>query len=147
MNNFRERAVVKQSIALVAERLEPAPDLEQIRAILPPEEEIQMMTRIFKALADPTRSRLILALISRELCVNDIASVIGVSPSAVSHHLKGLRDIRLVKYRHKGNQTYYSIDDSHVAKLFQEAVHHLDHIRRNLPDQQWHQHKQLLGDN
>lgn len=147
MNCAREKAVVKQSGSFVEERLEPTCDLEQIRAVLPPEEEIQMMTRIFKALADPTRSRLILTLIGRELCVNEIASVIGASPSAVSHHLKGLRDIRLVKYRHKGNQTYYSIDDSHVAKLFQEAVHHLDHVRRNLPDQQWHQHKQLLGEN
>lgn len=139
--------MVKPSITFVEESFEPAPNLDQIRAMLPPEEEIQMMTRIFKALADPTRSRLILTLIRQELCVSDIASVIGASPSAVSHHLQGLRDIRVVKYRREGNQTYYSIDDSHVAKLFQEAVHHLDHVRRNLPDQQWHQHKQLLGDN
>jgi DNA-binding transcriptional ArsR family regulator len=139
--------VIKHPTTFDEQNLRQPPDLAQIRAALPPEEEIQMMARIFKALSDPTRSRLILTLIQQELCVNDIASVIGASPSAVSHHLQGLRDISLVKYRREGNLTYYSIDDAHVANLFREAVYHLDHVRRNLPDHQGHQHKGLPGDN
>ena len=57
-----------------------------------------------------------------------------MSASAVSHHLARLRDIRLVQTRRAGNQVFYSVDDAHVANLFREALHHLDHVKRNLPD-------------
>ncbi len=107
---------------------------EQIRAILPSDSEMKEIARTFQALSDPTRSKIILLLTRYELSVNEIASAIGASASSVSHHLKGLRDIRLVKYRREGNQIYYTVDDAHVASLFHEAVNHLDHVRRNLPD-------------
>jgi DNA-binding transcriptional ArsR family regulator len=92
------------------------------------------IARTFQALSDPTRSKIILLLTRYELSVNEIAGAIGTSASGVSHHLKGLRDIRLVKHRRDGNQIYYTVDDAHVASLFHEAVSHLDHVRRNLPD-------------
>lgn len=105
-----------------------------LKAVLPDDAEMLQIARTFQALADPTRSKIILLLTSYELCVNDIANAIGASASGVSHHLKGLRDIRLVKFRRDGNQIYYTVDDAHVAALFKEAVSHLDHVRRNLPD-------------
>lgn len=106
----------------------------KLETVLPSDEEMSEVARTFQALADPTRSKIILLLTNYELCVNEIASAIGASASGVSHHLKGLRDIRLVKYRREGNQIYYTVDDAHVAALFREAVSHLDHVRRNLPD-------------
>jgi DNA-binding transcriptional ArsR family regulator len=88
----------------------------------------------FKALSDPTRAQLIYLLTQQEYSVNELSRFVAVSASAVSHHLARLRDIRLVRARREGNQVFYSIDDSHVAALFREALYHLDHVRQNLPD-------------
>ena len=88
----------------------------------------------FKALSDPTRAQLIYLLTQQEHSVNELSQFVDVSPSAVSHHLARLRDIRLVRTRRQGNQIFYSIDDSHVAALFREALYHLDHVQQNLPD-------------
>lgn len=88
----------------------------------------------FKALSDPTRAQLVYLMTLREFSVNELSEHVAVSPSAVSHHLAGLRAIRLARARRSGNQVFYSIDDSHVAALFREALYHLDHVRRNLPD-------------
>lgn len=108
--------------------------VESIQAAMPEPHQMERVSRIFQALADPTRSKIILALTKHELCVNDIAAVVGASASGVSHHLKGLKDIRLVKFRRDGNTIYYSIDDAHVGNLFREAFAHLEHLDRNLPD-------------
>lgn len=88
----------------------------------------------FKALSDPTRAQLIYLLTHQEYSVNELSRFVAVTPSAVSHHLAKLRTIRLVRTRRVGTQIFYSIDDTHVAALFREALHHLDHVRRNLPD-------------
>ena len=92
------------------------------------------IVEIFKALSDTTRAQLIYLLTRREYNVNEISQYVAVSPSAVSHHLAKLRAARLVRTRREGNQIYYSIDDTHVGALFREALFHLDHVRRNLPD-------------
>ena len=110
---------------------------QQIRDAMPPIDEMLLIARTFQALADPTRCKIILALTRYELCVGDLALVVGASTSSVSHHLKGLKDIRLVKFRRNGNTIFYSIDDAHVGNLFREAFYHLDHVRRNLPDHQF----------
>ena len=108
--------------------------LEQVRAAMPSNEEMGIIARIFQALSDPTRCKIILALTRHELRVTDLATVVGSSTSSVSHHLKGLRDIRLVKFRREGNTIFYSIDDDHVGNLFIEVICHLDHVQNNLPD-------------
>jgi DNA-binding transcriptional ArsR family regulator len=92
------------------------------------------VVEIFKALSDTTRAQLIYLLTHREYSVNDLSQYVAVTPSAVSHHLAKLRAMRLVRTRREGNQIYYSIDDAHVGALFREALYHLDHVRRNLPD-------------
>lgn len=89
---------------------------------------------IFKALSDPTRAQLIYLLTNREYSVTELSQFVAVTPSAVSHHLAKLRAIRLVHTRREGNQIIYSIDDAHVGALFREALYHLDHVRKNLPD-------------
>jgi len=100
----------------------------------PSEEVLTAMLEAFQALADPTRVRILYALLGRPLCVRDLAILVGVSESAVSHQLRSLRDRRLVKPRRAGNVIYYSIDDHHLAALFKEAEYHADHVRRRLPD-------------
>lgn len=73
-------------------------------------------------------------LTQNELSVNAICDLVDVSQSTVSHHLAMLRAIRLVKTRRQGNKIFYSVDDSHVAALFREAMWHLEHMRNNIPD-------------
>lgn len=97
-------------------------------------EVAELVARTFGALGDKTRAAMVYALTRGERSVNDLAALVGISPSAVSHHLKGLRDIRLVKFRKEGTTVYYSVDDSHVGALFSEALHHLAHILHGLPD-------------
>lgn len=99
-----------------------------------PDDLLIDVVETFKALSDATRAQLIYLLTACEYSVNDLAQFVDVTPSAVSHHLAKLRAIRLVRTRRKGSQVFYSIDDTHVAALFREALHHLDHVRRNLPD-------------
>jgi DNA-binding transcriptional ArsR family regulator len=99
-----------------------------------PDDLLADVVDTFKALSDPTRAQLVYLLTEAEYSVNALSRQVPVSASAVSHHLAKLRAIRLVRTRRDGNQIFYSIDDSHVAALFQEALYHLDHVRRNLPD-------------
>jgi DNA-binding transcriptional ArsR family regulator len=99
-----------------------------------PEAHLLLLVETFQALADLTRARILYALIQRSLCVRDLAILVGVSASAVSHQLRFLRDRRLVKPRREGNIIYYTIDDHHVAALFREADYHVDHVRQGLTD-------------
>jgi DNA-binding transcriptional ArsR family regulator len=104
------------------------------RAAVPQDEIVQGVVDAFKALADPTRVRMLYALARGPLCVRDLALVVGVSESAVSHQLRLLRDRRLVKARRDGNVMYYAVDDHHLAALFREAEYHVDHVRHGRPD-------------
>jgi ArsR family transcriptional regulator len=82
---------------------------------------------IFSALSDPTRLRIISMLVQGEQSVGDIATKIGLSKSATSHQLKGLRQMRLVKVRKAGRYVYYCLDDEHVTQLFQLSLEHVAH--------------------
>jgi len=98
------------------------------------EAHLLLIVETFEALADLTRARILYALIQQPLCVRDLAILVGVSESAVSHQLRFLRDRRLVKPRREGNVIFYAVDDHHVAALFKEADYHIDHVRQGLPD-------------
>ena len=100
----------------------------------------------FKVLSDPTRAQLVYLLTKQAYSVNELSEYVAVSASAVSHHLARLRAIRLVRTRREGNQVIYSIDDSHVAALFREALYHLDHVRQNLPDHPYPDYLKNLPD-
>jgi DNA-binding transcriptional ArsR family regulator len=80
---------------------------------------------IFKVLGDVTRVRMLTALSIQELCVCDLAAVLELSQSAVSHQLRLLRGARLVKYRKDGKVVYYSLDDDHVKTLFDQGLEHV----------------------
>jgi DNA-binding transcriptional ArsR family regulator len=85
------------------------------------------LAETFKALADPTRVRILHALSHAELCVGDLAAVLEMSESAVSHQLRLLRSLRVVRARRDGKLVYYTLDDEHVTRLFQISLEHLGH--------------------
>jgi ArsR family transcriptional regulator, lead/cadmium/zinc/bismuth-responsive transcriptional repressor len=82
---------------------------------------------LFTALSDPTRLSIISALLEHEMSVGEIADGIGMSESAVSHQLRGLRQMRIVRPRKEGRQVFYCLDDDHVARLFQMGLDHVIH--------------------
>jgi len=82
---------------------------------------------LFSALSDPTRLRIISVLLDGELNVGDIASQLEMTESAVSHQLRGLRQLRLARSRKDGRQVYYAIDDDHVARLYRLGLDHVQH--------------------
>lgn len=108
--------------------------VHEARSATPPAAVLTTVVETFRALADPTRARILYALVARPLCVRDLAVVVGVSESAVSHQLRLLRDRRLVKARRESTTMYYALDDRHVAALFREAEYHAHHVVRQLPD-------------
>src|SRR4030066_503045 len=85
------------------------------------------LAETFRAMSDPTRTKIIFALSQEnELCVSDIASIIGTTNSAISHQLRTLRNMKLVKYKKVGKGTYYSLDDIHINNLFAEGLRHVE---------------------
>ncbi|MBF8437168.1 winged helix-turn-helix transcriptional regulator [Halanaerobiaceae bacterium Z-7014] len=95
------------------------------------EDVYQRLSDIFKALSDPTRLKIINALRVKELCVCDIQEAVGLSTSAVSHQLRILRNLDLVKYRKEGRQAIYSLADEHVLALFSQG---LEHVLESIPE-------------
>jgi ArsR family transcriptional regulator, lead/cadmium/zinc/bismuth-responsive transcriptional repressor len=91
------------------------------------EQDAARMAELFSALADPSRVRILSAIQDDEMRVGDIAGVVGISESAVSHHLRGLRLMRLVRARKDGREVYYALDDEHVADLFRRGLEHIRH--------------------
>lgn len=86
--------------------------------------EVQGLSQIFRVLGDETRTKLIYLLSLRELCVCDVAEILEITVPAVSHHLRLLRAMRLVKHRRDGKSVYYSLDDHHIITLIRQAQEH-----------------------
>lgn len=104
---------------------------ETVKAIaseMPPQEAIFAMAETFKLLSDPTRLKLVHALSRGELCVCDLASMLGVGSTAVSNHLRLLRSMRLVNYRREGKMAYYSLADDHITRLLAECLDHVQEL-------------------
>jgi DNA-binding transcriptional ArsR family regulator len=100
----------------------------------PSDELIAIVAETFHVLGDPTRLKILYLLRAHACCVRDLAILIGVTESAISHQLRLLKDRRLVKQRREGTTIYYSLSDHHLGPLFQEAEYHADHVFRDLPD-------------
>ena len=91
------------------------------------DEDARQIAETFKILGDPTRVKILHALSRRELCVCDIAAIVAVGQSAVSHQLRLLRGARLVKYRKEGKMVWYSLDDTHISLLLAQGIEHIQH--------------------
>ncbi|HNT25463.1 MAG TPA: metalloregulator ArsR/SmtB family transcription factor [Anaerolineales bacterium] len=83
------------------------------------------VAELFRAFSDTSRVRLLSALVNQELNVGTLASLVGITESAVSHHLRGLRQMHLVQARRDGKEVYYRIDDEHIIALFQQGIKHI----------------------
>jgi ArsR family transcriptional regulator, lead/cadmium/zinc/bismuth-responsive transcriptional repressor len=102
---------------------------EQMRAVrqaLIPAELAGALAETFRALGDPTRVRILDALSRAELCVCDIATLVSLSESAVSHQLRLLRSLRLVRSRRAGRMVFYALDDAHIVRLFAQGLEHVE---------------------
>ena len=100
-------------------------NVDKARDFLPKVSEIQGLSDMFKALGDPTRLKIVTALAAVELCVCDLSAVCGLSESAISHQLRILRNLRIVKFRREGKIVYYRLDDSHVESLVKQSLAHI----------------------
>jgi DNA-binding transcriptional ArsR family regulator len=99
--------------------------LAALRGRLVGPEDAADLAETFRTLGDPTRVRILDALAQSELCVCDLATLIGQSESAVSHQLRLLRNLRLVKARREGRMVFYSLDDRHIITLFRQGLKHV----------------------
>ncbi len=115
------------SVALCEEKIIHPDQVQAAQAGLIDGPAAAGLARTFQALADPTRVRLISALSNTELCVCDLAAVLGMTQSAVSHQLRSLRDQRLVKARRTGREVFYTLDDDHIRALFTLGRDHILH--------------------
>lgn len=100
---------------------------DELATGIPPEATGRDMAETFKALSDPARVRILYLLSQDELCVHDLAAMLEMGQSAVSHHLKILRLMRLVRTRREGRSIFYALDDDHVMSLFKECRDHVEH--------------------
>jgi ArsR family transcriptional regulator len=100
--------------------------IAEVKKKLKPDSTVNQLAETFKALGDTTRLKIIYVLSQAELCVCDIAALLGLSDSAVSHQLRVLRNMRLVKYRKEGKMAYYTLDDDHIESLFKEGLKHVE---------------------
>jgi len=104
-------------------------DGEKVRKVLRrvgTDERFASLARTFQVLSDPTRAKLLFALSQEELCVCDLAAIVDRSRPAVSHQLRLLRDLRLVKYRREGKMAYYTLADDHVRHLVEDGLRHAE---------------------
>jgi len=83
------------------------------------------VAELFRAFSDSSRVRILSVIVDQEMNVSQLAELVGITESAVSHHLRGLRQMRLVKFRREGKEVYYFVDDPHVIALFQQGVRHV----------------------
>jgi DNA-binding transcriptional ArsR family regulator len=97
----------------------------EVRKHMPEEEVLLNLADLFKAFSDSTRVKIFCALQQSEMCVCDIAVLLGMTKSAISHQLRSLRQIKLVKYRRDGKVVYYSLDDEHVSNIFEQGFLHV----------------------
>ena len=99
--------------------------MEAVSGKLPDDEILYDVAELFKVFGDSTRVRIICALFESEMCVCDIAEVLKMTQSAISHQLRVLKQARLVKYRRDGKTVYYSLADAHIKTIFNQAFEHI----------------------
>jgi ArsR family transcriptional regulator len=101
--------------------------VRRTRAQMPEPATIADLSALFAAVGDPTRLRIVAALAGQELCVCDLAATLGMSQSAVSHQLRVLRNLGLIRPRREGRLVYYALDDDHISTLYTQALAHVRH--------------------
>lgn len=99
--------------------------VKRAKEFIPDEETLYDLADLFKVFGDSTRIKVLCALFQTEMCVCDIAALLGMTQSAISHQLRVLKQARLVKYKRNGKVVYYSLDDDHVKSIFNQGLIHI----------------------
>ena len=99
--------------------------VEEVLRLLPEEERLYDLAEVFRVFGDTTRIRILYVLFERELCVCDIAKLLGMTQSAVSHQLRILKDAKLVRFRREGKTVFYTLDDDHVRSVLELGMEHV----------------------
>ena len=99
--------------------------VEKVDAEMPDEEILYDLAELFKLFGDSTRIKILYVLFASEMCVCDIAQLLGMSQSAISHQLRALKQAKLVRYRREGKQVYYSLADGHVRTILGQGMEHV----------------------
>jgi len=102
-------------------------DTAAVKSQMITEHTAERLAEVFKALGDPTRIKIIYALSQKELCVHDLTQILNMGQSAISHQLRYLRNLRIVKRRKEGKTVFYSLDDDHVEQIFVQTLQHVTH--------------------
>ena len=100
--------------------------VEKVQALLPAEDDLYDLAELFKVFGDSTRVKILYVLFESEMCVCDIAQLLGMTQSAVSHQLRILKSSKLVKFRREGKTVFYSLDDEHVRAILSLGMEHLE---------------------
>ena len=98
------------------------------KKVMPEDDLIYDLAELFKVFADSTRMKIIYALMEDELCVCDIAAIVGTTQSAISHQLRILKQAKLVKYKKEGKVVYYSLDDEHISEIVKKGREHIEEL-------------------
>ena len=96
-----------------------------LRSYMPSNEQAEALAAFFAVCADPTRVKILSALALGDMCVGDIAQLLNMTPSAISHQLRALRQSRLIKYRREGKTVFYSLADGHVRAIINQGMEHI----------------------
>ena len=99
--------------------------VKAVTAKMPDEDELYDLAEIFKVFGDSTRIKILYVLFEAEMCVCDIAQLLGMTQSAISHQLRALKQSKLVKYRREGKQVYYALADGHVRTILDQGIEHI----------------------
>ncbi|MCM3270808.1 ArsR/SmtB family transcription factor [Paenibacillus elgii] len=110
------------------ETCEGTSQIDDLKESLIPEATAAGLADVFKALGDPTRVKIIYTLLQKELCVHDLTMVLEMGQSAISHQLRYLRNLRIVKRRKVGKTVFYSLDDEHIEQIFVQMLQHVKHV-------------------
>ncbi len=100
--------------------------IDQVDQKMPPEEELQDLADFFKVFGDVTRLKILYVLLCSEMCVYDIANLLGMSQSAISHQLRVLKQMDLVKNRREGKTILYALADSHIVTILSQGLDHIE---------------------
>ena len=99
--------------------------VDKVRKMIPSEDTLYDLTELFRIFGDSTRVRILYALFASEMCVCDIAAILGMTQSAISHQLRALKNARLVKARREGKTVFYALADDHVRSIIDQGIEHV----------------------
>ena len=108
--------------------------IEQVKKNMPKDQDVDQVVAFYKVLGDKTRLRILYALNEQEMCAGDIAVLLDMTKSAVSHQLAVMRNMHQIKSRREGKNVFYSLDDEHIVDILEEALVHMVHHQLEYPE-------------